>query len=556
MWESIRKNKEVAVFIMFLIIGLAVYANSFGNQFFWDDNDEIVNNAYVQHFEVGKMFTQNMIAGAGMTTNYYRPVLLLSFALDYQLWGMNSFGFNLVDILLHILNAWLIFILLYGLIEFFSNKEAENTHPALAHARAPLPRGDFFLAFLPALIFLIHPLNTETVDYVSDRADLLFSFFLLLSLILYFNFSQAGEAKKKFINYLLASVFFILSLLAKETAIILPFLAFLMEAIFLSAAAGWSRLKVAAKKTWPLFAILAAYLALHLTVFNFSHINGALTGCMGNYCSYGIFKRSLVFLLVCLNYFKILFLPFGLHMERAVSQFGSIYSWKILAAGAAILLWAGAAFFFWKKEKGIAFGFFWFFIALWPTSGIAIKVLYPTYEHFLYLAMIGFWLAIFCLVYLFFDRIKNAKRLLFAKLVFCVMLIACLVFWGILTVRRNLIWHDPITFYENNLKYSPQSFIEHTNLGIAYDAAGRVDDAIAQYRRAIAIDDVYPQVHFDLANSLTEAKQYDEAEKEYLRAISMDPGFILPYRNLYNLYSSLGKEDEANKIIKLLENIK
>jgi len=116
MWKSIKKNKEIAVFILFLIIGLAIYANSFGNQFFWDDNDEIVNNVYVQHFDVGKMFSQSMISGAGQVTNYYRPVLLLSYAIDYSIWGMHPFGFNLLDVMLHILNAWLIFILLLFLL--------------------------------------------------------------------------------------------------------------------------------------------------------------------------------------------------------------------------------------------------------------------------------------------------------------------------------------------------------------------------------------------------------------------------------------------------------
>lgn len=135
------------------------------------------------------------------------------------------------------------------------------------------------------------------------------------------------------------------------------------------------------------------------------------------------------------------------------------------------------------------------------------------------------------------------------------MLSFCVVFWGILTIRHNRIWSNPITFYENNLKYEPNSFIEHTNLGMAYADAGRNDDAIAQYEKAIAIDDVYPQVHFDLANSLTAVKNYDQAEKEYLQTIKMDPQFGSAYRNLYSLYIYLGEKDKAAEILKEIDKI-
>ncbi len=544
MWESIKKNREIAVFIAFLIIGLAVYANSFGNQFFWDDNDEIVNNIYVQHFDVSKMFSQSMISGAGQTDNYYRPILLLSYAVDYQLWGMNPFGFNLIDVLLHIFNAWLIFILLYFLL---SLRQTASTEPP---SNSSFERKGVWLAFLPALIFLVHPLNTEAVDYVSGRADVLYAFWALLSLLFYYYFFQAKNVKGKIINYSVAVVFFIFSLLTKETAVVLPFLAVLMELVFLAKGDWRTKTKTAAKNSWPFFLVLAVYLLLHLTVFNFSHLAGVPIGCQGEYCSFGIVKRFLVFGSVTLNYFQILFVPLGLHMERAVTEFGSVYSWKTLAAWFAVLVWAAVAVIFWKKSRSIAFGLFWFFILLLPTSGILVRMNYPTYEHFLYLPMIGFWLALGGLICLAADNLKNDRVLLLAKILFYVMLSACVVFWGILTIRRNLIWHDPITFYENNLKYSPQSFIEHTNLGIAYDNAGRPTEAIAQYRQAIGIDDVYPQVHYDLANALVGAQQYDQAEKEYLLAIAMDPEFILPYRSLYDLYSYLGEKDEAGEILK------
>jgi tetratricopeptide (TPR) repeat protein len=260
--------------------------------------------------------------------------------------------------------------------------------------------------------------------------------------------------------------------------------------------------------------------------------------------------------LAVLDYFKLLFLPFGLHMERAVSDLGPVYSLKTAIAFLAVSLWAVAAAVFWKKERGIAFGFFWFFILLFPVSGILIKILYPSYEHYLYLPLIGFWLAFFCLARLFFAKLGNGRVLLFSRIFFYVMLIACLVFWGFLTVRRNRDWHDPITFYEKNLKYSPQSFIEHTNLGIAYDEAGRHEEAIAEYEKAISIKDVYPQVHHDLANSLAAVKKYDEAEKEYLRAIEMDRGFIFSYRNLYNLYVFLGEREKAENTFKRLNELK
>jgi tetratricopeptide (TPR) repeat protein len=178
------------------------------------------------------------------------------------------------------------------------------------------------------------------------------------------------------------------------------------------------------------------------------------------------------------------------------------------------------------------------------------------------MAMIGFWLTLFSLLSLRAKRsnpvstttngiasrgARNDKD--FAKIIFYVMLSFCVIFWAILTIQHNHIWNNPITFYENNLKYEPNGFIEHTNLGIAYADAGRNDDAIAQYEKAIAIADVYPQVHYDLANSLIAVKQYDRAEKEYLQTIKMDPQFGTAYQNLYNLYLAEGKKDEAQKIL-------
>jgi hypothetical protein len=169
------------IFVIFLAIGFALYSNSFNNQFFWDDGDSIVNNEYIKDFKyLPNYFSENLIAGSGQTTNYWRPILLTSFAVDYHLYGLNPTGFHVTNTMLHVLVAFLLFIL------FFK-----------------LSNGKKIIPFLAALIFLVHPLQTEAITYVAGRADPLSSIFLLLSLIFYINFRK----RKK-------NVFLIVSLLS------------------------------------------------------------------------------------------------------------------------------------------------------------------------------------------------------------------------------------------------------------------------------------------------------------------------------------------------------
>ena len=208
MFNFLKANKIILSIISFLIIGLGIYANSFQNEFIWDDDDSIVNNIYIQDFHYfPKYFSENLIAGSGQTTNYWRPVLLISFALDYKIFNLNPLGYHLTNTLLHILVAILGFFLIYTL----SQKK-------------------FLLSYLPALLFLVHPLQTEAITYIAGRADPLSSVFALLTLIFYVNFRNKNNKK-----YLFFSVgTFLLALLTKEQSILLPALVLLVELCFFS----------------------------------------------------------------------------------------------------------------------------------------------------------------------------------------------------------------------------------------------------------------------------------------------------------------------------------
>lgn len=166
------------------------------------------------------------------------------------------------------------------------------------------------------------------------------------------------------------------------------------------------------------------------------------------------------------------------------------------------------------------------------------------YEHWLYLPMIGFWLAFFSLAALVAKKIA-AENGLPKKIKIGGLLTAALfaIFLSALTISRNRDWRDPITFYEKNLRYAPNSFIQHNNLGLAYAAAGKNEQAIAEYRKALAIKDIYAQVHYNLANALVAVGDSDTAIEEYRKAIIMSPNFQFPYQNLLLIY--INKQDWA-----------
>ena len=141
------RNKKFCILIL-MVVGFLVYSFNLQNKLFWDDDDWIKGNVFVHDFAHTKeIFTQNILAGYGLNSNYYRPLLLLSFAVNYAIGSIKPLGYHLVNNGLHVANGILIFLILLGVFK----------------RRLP--------AFLAALLFLIHPLQTEAVTYISGRGD-------------------------------------------------------------------------------------------------------------------------------------------------------------------------------------------------------------------------------------------------------------------------------------------------------------------------------------------------------------------------------------------------
>jgi len=500
------KNIKWFVLLVLVVTGFFVYLNSFSNKLFWDDDDLITNNVYIKDFSyLPKYFSENIIAGAGQLSNYWRPLEVLSFAVDYHIFGLTPNGYHIVNLIWHILAAWLIFLLLYKL---------SKRH---------------WLSFWPAFIFLIHPLQTEAVTYVSGRADSMAAVFVLLSLLTYVIYRQ--QKNKKFIYFSIAS--FLISLLCKEQSIMLPALILIIEFFFFFNKRQWRQSLIL---FLPFVLISISYFLSRIFFLNF---NDLLSG-VGYVSAYdnSLKIRLLTFTYVFVKYLALLLVPFNLHMAYEVSPVTSFFSWSV----ALFLLAVGAFGYlikkYWRQDKLLVFSLVWFLILLIPRTNI-ISINRPLYEHWLYLPMVGFWLAIVLLM----EKIKLSKKIII------ILLSLLSLYFIVLTVRRNFDWCDPITFYEKNLKYTPHSFIQHNNLGMAYTDAGRLDEAIAEYRLAISIADIYPQVHYNLANVLVTKKDFKNAETEYYNSIKIDPGFSWPYLNLIKIAIFTKDEIKLNLVL-------
>lgn len=574
------KKKEVWLPVLALmILGGFIYAFNLFNGLFWDDEDWIVNNIFVHKISWSNIkfwFTHNTLAGIGLKSNYYRPFLFFTFAFNYMLAGVKPLVYHLTSNAIHIFNALLIFSLIW-----------------LAFKRK-------LLAFLVALFFLIHPLQTEAVTYISGRGDMLVAMFMLLALILFYKVNRP-EARGNHvsvkvkslvltfsINKILSLVFLVLGLLSRETGIIFPLLALVFYMAVLSPGQKFlGALKNGLIKTWPYFGVVLIYGILRLTALNF--LNTLNFYAEPNIYSEHLSVRFFTFLPILGQYLKLLIAPVGLHMERGATVYISFFQWPVWLVGltlVGLLVWLkylyrvkqnelNAHISTEKQSRGWDvwfFGIFWFFFALALVSGITpINAL--LYEHWLYLPMVGFWLIVsFYLVKIFdqsyginfskaegngFVRGPSNKTLFLGafKVIISIFLISYFGFLAYQSIQRNILWGKPVEFYKDILKYEPQSARISNNLGNLYFNQGDKEQAEEYYRQSVEAGDDFPQAYFNLGSILQSKGDIFGAIQLYEQAVQINPNFYYPYQNLAVIYAQQGKLDKAKDNIEKLKSL-
>ena len=531
-------NKKLLILIL-AAAGFLVYAFNSNNPLFWDDDDWIKGNVFIHDFShLKEIFTENVLSGFGLNGNYYRPLLLLSFAFNYVIGGIEPLGYHLVSNGLHIANGILIFLLLRA---FISQRSA----------------------FLAALLFLIHPLQTEAVTYISGRGDPMSVFFMLTGLWLLIKGQPAVlEIRRKRLYFTASLAMMILGILSRETAVLFPVLLMIYYIAFLTAKPFFRAFKEALIKSLPYWTVAIVYFVLRLTVFNFKNTLNFYS--QANEYTRHLSYRLYTFGEVLIEYFKLIFVPVGLHMERDLPVKTSIFQWPVPLAAAILTVIIFIGIILLRRSKKPEpntydpeprlwfFGWFWFFAALGPVSGI-VPINALIYEHWLYLPLIGF----FALATFYFDKFLDflKSRSTIGHKLLVAALIGYFGFFGAAAAKRNLAWGDTESFYRDILKYNPASVRILNNLGNLYSGKDEPAKAIDFYQRAISspLGNIFAQPHYNLGNVYRDQGHLDKATVEYNKAIEIDPSFPFAYQNLAAIYA--GQGDLASAAL-MLEKVK
>lgn len=476
-------------------MGVFVYANSLKGQFLWDDETLVQYNPYIKDWShLSTIFTSRLGSMAKEAGAFYRPVQTFTYLLDYSFWRLNTTGYHAVNMALHILAA----VSVYGLIQILFQKGK--------------------LSLLTALLFVVHPMHTEAVSYISGRADSLVTCFMFLSFILYLKHHE----RRGTVTLMCMMVSYVLALLSKEISLILIPLILFYHYTF--------KKSVDKKALSFLTGALIGYVLWRLLVVGMGTIAKGYTPTF--------FERLPGVFVALTNYFRILLLPFDLHMEYG----GILFSFREPKAIIGVILLTILLVYVFRKKEQDRFLFFatgWFFICLLPSSNLLYPINAYMAEHWLYLPSIGFFLIMArFLIGLFED--KRFKGLAI------VVTLGFLMFYSVLTIRQNRYWNNGIDFYQQMLRYAPESSRLYNNLAKAYHDAGKNDDLIKLLKSAIQLQPDNALAHNNLGNAYKGIGKFKEATRAYEQAIKIDPQHAGPYYNLSTIYSDVeGRKDEA-----------
>ena len=503
------KNIKLYVFpISFIIlIGALLYANTLDNVFVLDDFITIKENEAIRSLSNITYFLKNYL---------HRSIFYISLSLNYYLCKLDPTGYHFVNVIIHIRNAILLYLFLLSICKY---------RLFLSHI--------FYCAFIPSLLFLIHPIQANTINHITTRSIMLCTLFYLLSLLLYIYGRECKKVILKYILYWSSFISFLLCIGSKSVGITLPIMILMVNKYFYSkentSRFKWNKVDIF------LFGICILFI---ISLFLFGDVWQA------DY--HGMIHNVLTQAEVIIRYIALMFIPIHIVPEYDIPIKKSI-ELPILFSIVFIIVLLYFSIKNYHKRNLLSFSIFWFFITIAPSSSIIPRaitmLLYRTY-----LPIIGF--CIFCGV-----SMRNIIRYIHQKgvyfiiysMYFVIVLLAC----G-LTMYQNNLYNSNIILWKAVKEKFPNNAVPYFNIGTFLMRENRIDEAIDNFKKALERNNLFAKAHFHLGIAYQLKGMIDLAIMEYEEALR-----IRPYSDLmdvnYGIYINLGnayfeKKDFINAI--------
>jgi len=485
-----------------VVAALAAYANSFSGAFVLDDTDGILNNRTIRHlWPFWPALSPPVHSGAGG-----RPLLNLSFAINYALGGLTVQGYHAFNLAVHILAG----LILFGLVR------RTLLRPVL---QPRFGKNATLLAFAVALLWLLHPLQTASVTYVSQRAESLMGLWYLLTL---YGFVRGVESPAPRRWFMLAITACLSGMATKEVMISAPLIVLLYDRTFVAGTFGeaWRRhrrLYLGLGSSWVLLGCLMINLGQRGVGFGHG-ISGwtyALTECrvIGQYLALSVWPHPLVF-------------DYGI---------GEAKHPAVEAIPFALLLipLLGATVIALRRRPALGFVAAWFFMILAPTSSVVPVAGQPMAENRMYLPLAAVAVLIVLGAHSLAGRRSGAA----------VFVIAAAL--GLLSARRNTDYRSPLSIWSDTLAKRPQNERAHDSLGNALLDAGRIKEAVQAYTRAVELAPDDPREYYNLGNALVADGRRTDAIARYEQALKLNPDYVEARNNLGAALADSGRLDAA-----------
>ena len=500
-----------------ILVTMLSYIPAMRGGYIWDDDHYITENTTLRTPDGLRRIWLEPKA----LPQYY-PLVHTTFWLEYHLWHVHPFGYHLVNVLLHALNAILLLLL-------------------LSHLRVPG-------AWLAALLFALHPVQVESVAWITERKNVLSAFFYLASFLAYLRYYDltvdsdqtspgihpaTSKVKDNFWPFYPLSFFlFLCALLSKTITCSLP------AAILL--VLWWKRDRICWRDLPPLipYFVVGAFLGLTTVWLERHHV-----GAQGAEWALSFVDRVLVAGRALWFYAGKLVWPYELTFIYPRWQIDAGAWWQYLFPVAAMAVIFALWLLRHRIGKGPLVAVLFFAGTLFPALGFFD--VYPmrfsfVADHFQYLASIGLIALGAATVSILLTGLGPWQRKSGLALCLTVLLIFAIQVW-----QQGTIYTDAETLYQDTITKNPNSWMAHNNLGVYVESQGNLNEAMAHYAKALEIKPDCAEAHYNMAELFARQGKFEEAVSHHVKALSSRPDYPLPYNGLGTIYAKEGNVDKA-----------